>query len=820
MPPGCQFSGSYRTQASPRLGLHLIDRYRWNPLAPLLSVAAMLLAVACHDAGGPVPSAIHGPPNFSLGGPGVWTTKAPMPTARYNLASGVVNGILYAVGGGRSNASIVATVEAYDPVTNTWTTKAAMPTPRNMLGVGVVNGILYAVGGYWGGPLATVQAYDPATNTWTNKASMPAARYALAVGVVNGILYAVGGVYGNSAMADVWAYDPVTNMWTSKAAMPTARYGHAVGVVNGILYAVGGCSGSGFCGVGPLTTVEAYDPATNTWTTKASMPTARDGLAGGVVNGILYAVGGYSEGFDLATVEAYDPTTNTWTTKASMPTARQKLAVDVVNGVLYAVGGHHVSELPTVEAYQPAATNHFVSPTGTSGGDGSISNPWDLQTALDGAGGRILAGDTVWLRGGTYAGHYRTTLKGAPHTPVIFRRYRPEWARIDGTLRIDSADVVVWGFEVFRSTLTGDTAGVETNGPRTKLINMIIHDAAEDGISFWNGAADAEVYGNVVYNNGTHDNLDHGVYLHNHAGTKTLEDNVFFQNLGLGIHAYASPGNQPQVGIRVLGNVAFNNGTISTAYASKVNILVGGDVVYSGIQVIDNMAYHYEDAASVRIGFDTAITNGDVVIRRNYIRRGGANNFAALRIHRWQQATVDSNTLAATIRDVLSHHGSLAGYTWGSNKYYRSPTAKAWMYNNIDLTFQAWKDSTNLGAQDTATATNPTAARVFVRPNRYEAGRGFVVIFNWPGTSSPVPVDLSSILAVGQTYEVRNVQQLICPPGLCAPILSGTYSGGTVSFPMTGVPAPAPNPLGNRRVPPFTTTAPHFDVFLVARPGN
>ncbi len=42
--------------------------------------------------------------------------------------------------------------------------------------------------------------------------------------------------------------------------------------------------GGGFEGVG-------YDSATNTWTTKAPMPAARVGVAAGVVNGILYAVG-------------------------------------------------------------------------------------------------------------------------------------------------------------------------------------------------------------------------------------------------------------------------------------------------------------------------------------------------------------------------------------------------------------------------------------------------------------------------------------------------------------------------------------------------
>jgi hypothetical protein len=273
-----------------------------------------------------------------------WTAQASMPTARWLLAAGVVNGILYAVGG--KNDGTLATVEAYDPATNTWTTKASMSTARWLHAAGVVNGILYAVGGNNGfDDVATVEAYDPATNTWTTKAPMSNARRGLAAGVVDGTLYAVGGVGSGT----VEAYDPATNTWTMKAPMLTARYGSAAGVVNGILYVVGGYNN------GDLATVEAYDPATNTWTTKASMPTAREVLSVGVVNGILYAVGGFtdSNGF-MATVEAYDPATNTWTTKASMPTARYALGAGVVNGTLYAIGGYNTNGiLATVEAYHP-----------------------------------------------------------------------------------------------------------------------------------------------------------------------------------------------------------------------------------------------------------------------------------------------------------------------------------------------------------------------------------------------------------------------------------------------------------------------------------
>ncbi|PYP72916.1 MAG: hypothetical protein DMD41_07380, partial [Gemmatimonadetes bacterium] len=291
-----------------------------------------------------------------------WTTKASMPTARNALAVGVIDGVLYAVGGIGAGGA-VATVEAYDPASNTWTTKAPLPTARHRLAVGVVNGILYAVGGSGnlGNPpavLATVEEYDPATNSWTTRASMPTARLDLAVGVVNGILYAVGGVGSLiPGLPTVEAYDPATDTWTTKAPMPTARFGLGVAAINGKLYAVGGASNAP--NGGQYATVEVYDPATDTWTTKASMSATRHLLGLGAINRTLYAVGGEGSIPTLNTivgsVEAYDPVTDLWTTKAVMPTARAFLGVGVVSGMLYAVGGAGpgFTVLRSVEAYQP-----------------------------------------------------------------------------------------------------------------------------------------------------------------------------------------------------------------------------------------------------------------------------------------------------------------------------------------------------------------------------------------------------------------------------------------------------------------------------------
>ena len=64
--------------------------------------------------------------------------------------------------------------------------------------------------------------------------------------------------------------------------------------------------------VGPLNTVERYDPIANQWYTVASMGTRRNFSTCAVYNGYIYVAGGEDETVELWSVERYDPMTNVW----------------------------------------------------------------------------------------------------------------------------------------------------------------------------------------------------------------------------------------------------------------------------------------------------------------------------------------------------------------------------------------------------------------------------------------------------------------------------------------------------------------------------
>jgi hypothetical protein len=191
-----------------------------------------------------------------------------------------------------------------------------------------------------------MQAYDPAANAWTTLASMPTARYEFGTTELNGQLYAIGGNPGcasaGNAIRAVEAYVPISNSWSSKALLPTGSWGAGVASANGRIYALGGFANYNYC----------YDPTNNSWSVKTPVPITYSFGAEAVVNGIIYIMGGSGP---LASVYAYDPVANTWTSKASMPTARSSGAGAAVNGIIYVAGGSSsTGAVATVEAYNPA----------------------------------------------------------------------------------------------------------------------------------------------------------------------------------------------------------------------------------------------------------------------------------------------------------------------------------------------------------------------------------------------------------------------------------------------------------------------------------
>lgn len=122
----------------------------------------------------------------------------------------------------------MASVECYNPLTDTWTAVAEMSARRSGAGVGVVNNILYAVGGH-DGPLVrkSVEAYNPETNSWTQVSEMAFCRRNAGVVAHGGLLYVIGGDDGTSNLASVEVYHPESDSWRILPASMTIGRSYA-----------------------------------------------------------------------------------------------------------------------------------------------------------------------------------------------------------------------------------------------------------------------------------------------------------------------------------------------------------------------------------------------------------------------------------------------------------------------------------------------------------------------------------------------------------------------------------------------------------------
>jgi hypothetical protein len=263
-----------------------------------------------------------------------WTSKATIQSFPNGVA--VVNGKIYTFGR-------YETFE-YEPITNAWLTKKPLPTQRSNFGITVYENKIYVIGGWVRTDLNGVatyspanEVYDPSTDTWETKTPMPTASYDTQAVAVKGKIYVISPNVN-------FVYDPAADSWTPMKPMPTSVDDFASATINDKIYVIGGWTEYQNPRVVNLNQI--YDPETDTWSLGAPMLTAVRFAAASATTGVMapkriYVIGGMldksSDGIKINQV--YNPENNSWTTGASMPTARHLLCVAVVNDMIYAMGG-------------------------------------------------------------------------------------------------------------------------------------------------------------------------------------------------------------------------------------------------------------------------------------------------------------------------------------------------------------------------------------------------------------------------------------------------------------------------------------------------
>jgi len=471
----------------------------------------------------------------------------------------------------------------------------------------------------------------------------------------------------------------------------------------------------------------------------------------------------------------------------------------------------------------PDARQYFVAPDGKPTNAGTKDSPWDFTSVIEGKQ-KVAPGDIVWLRGGTYGKGgdtlFRCGLKGTQERPIFLRQYPGERATVDGGIEVPPASTWVWfwGFEITNSSperrcLTSQRPpGLNLQGRGHKAVNLAIHDAGHPGIGFWVRVGDSgEVHGCILWGNGLYDMGDKRfpngwtrgspIYAQNQEGTRYITDVIAFRNFTTGMKAYTEGGYAD--GFHFEGNITFDSPDWNLfGSGGKQNPM-------QRLKVIGNCTYRRPDdpvKESVQFGYHNT-ANVDAVVRDNYFALGRGGDRAFFLKH-WCDITVTGNTLIGT--DTIAHWlpsplGAKA--VWDNNSYFHRG-GKPFLLDKENLDFATWKAKTGFDAHSTFTPDYPTGQKVFVRPNKYEPGRGNVAVYNWAHLPT-VSVDLSRILKPGDHYEVRDAQNFFGRP-----VATGTYDGKPVVLPMN-LKEVAPLVGNVTHIKYQGHTAPEFAAFVV-----
>lgn len=340
---------------------------------------------------------------------------------------------------------------------------------------------------------------------------------------------------------------------------------------------------------------------------------------------------------------------------------------------------------------------------------GTFAYPFTLEQALSSS--LIKPGHTLWLRGGTYAGTFTSTLTGTADNPITIRPYNNEIVIIDGALTIQGAHTLwrdlQFTYSGWTNRLSSEASSTPSDvtydrwlniyGVDTKIINCLVQDCS-GGIGLWSTAEGSLLYGNVICYNGW-SSVDrghgHGIYTQNFnpAAQMQLVNNVMHNNFSLGVKVFAE--GTALKNYLIQGNTSFCTGVpvgifgVGQGAHRRNNIFAGGYLESDGWDFNQNRTYHLpNDGDPQEIG---------------YI--GGAVN-VALTDNYWPE-------------------------NWAS-------------LSTVNL------------ISDSGNTFNTVGNVVFVQPNAYDAKRAAVTIYNEAETDSVV-VDVSGVFIAGQVIHCHSV---------------------------------------------------------------
>ncbi len=316
-----------------------------------------------------------------------------------------------------------------------------------------------------------------------------------------------------------------------------------------------------------------------------------------------------------------------------------------------------------------SAADYYVATSGSDSNNGTtVATPWrTIAHAVAYAG--LTGGDTIQVRGGTYAETVKIAKSGTAGTPLTVRAYAGEapvidgsgftltpWPSHGGVVEVVGSHVVVDGLRVINATEGADAIGILVRGPGVADVtvrNCSTDNTRSSGIAVWGMTSD---YSGVV-----------GVLIDNNTITNAVNDG--YQeclSIANGVDGFEVRGNTvrdcynaphpPNIPLGIDAKVNVRNGKIhhnrvsNLSYCSGIYV-DGWDSTAYNIDIYNNVIHHVAHGG-IQVGAEEAGTIYNINIFNNLIYQVSENGFA-----------INNSNIAtpAQVHDIRFYHNTVYG---------------------------------------------------------------------------------------------------------------------------------------------------------------
>jgi len=293
---------------------------------------------------------------------------------------------------------------------------------------------------------------------------------------------------------------------------------------------------------------------------------------------------------------------------------------------------------PKQNAIALTGSVYFVSPSGNDNNPGTLNQPWKT---IRKAANSVIAGDTVYLRGGVYFESVEINRSGTSAAPISFLAYPDETPILDGNnytipsiawgplLKCNGDYIYISGLEVRYSR----GIGIALSGEYNQVSDVNSHHNKENGILVYGDnsiVTNSRIWSNCMsnLNGGSNSGWSSGISAARYPNNTIIRNNIVYSNWGEGLSTYEANGTI------IEGNTVYDNWSANIYISDATNIIVNGNFIYhtgsitGGSNVGIMMGDETYDPASANIQVVNNIAFGN---HRNFFwwrgdQGGGMNN--------------------------------------------------------------------------------------------------------------------------------------------------------------------------------------------------